>query len=126
MSVTSDPNKLVGFICLVSCATCVCVWGGGGERSDRSKQFTRSRHTNNETHSVCQKIKYKAETKVLESSVYEPLEKDEKKKARFISMFSTMVLYYWDIFFGPPIEGSSIERTQQSRFHLREEPPLKT
>jgi hypothetical protein len=39
-----------------------------------------------------------------------------------------MVLYYWDLLFGPPIEASSIDRTQQSRFHLRtrEEPSLET
>jgi hypothetical protein len=44
-------------------------------------------------------------------------------------MSLTMVLYYWDLFFGlhpSPIEASSIDRTQKSRFHLmtREEPSL--
>jgi hypothetical protein len=31
-----------------------------------------------------------------------------------------MVLYYWDLLFGlyPLIEASSIDRTQQNRFHL--------
>jgi hypothetical protein len=52
-----------------------------------------------------------------------------------------MVLYFWDLLFGlypsslcflnhnvPPIEASSIDRSQQGRFHLRtrEEPSLET
>jgi hypothetical protein len=39
-----------------------------------------------------------------------------------------MVLYYCYLLFGPPINASSIDRSQQSTFHLmtREEPSLET
>jgi hypothetical protein len=69
----------------VSGATLKFVWGT--ERSDKPKQLKRLRqkihkHKNSETHGICQKIKCKDETKVLESAVYESLKNDKTKTPR--------------------------------------------
>jgi hypothetical protein len=49
------------------------------------------KYKNGETHSLCQKIKCKAETKVLESAVYESLKKDETKMAQVFRMVYNIV-----------------------------------